>query len=31
LLQRHITEHPALLLVVSTHKTFLNHLPVEKQ
>jgi hypothetical protein len=29
-LQRHVTEHPYLLLVVATHDSFLNHLHVEK-
>src|SRR5215469_12180746 len=31
LLHRYVTEYPALLLVVSTHDLFLNHLAVEKK
>jgi hypothetical protein len=31
LLQRYIAEHRRLLLIVSTHTSFLRHLPVEKQ
>jgi hypothetical protein len=31
LLQGYLAEHRRLLLIVSTHTSFLRHLPVEKQ